>query len=227
MSNSPRAIEDFKGICFKCLKKKITAIYSLYRSNYGSSFDNNYTYMQICDECKPKDIKKWFDEEPELIDGWCEDYKYEDCIIEFVDTFSVEGQELFWNRCAYGACSHTMESQDWIEKKLGTLPDEIYEQYGMYSPKTIRLYRERFPTCNHPINIIYSDKSKGCWCVFDASGEYDQKAEEYNISGECASCQHFVERNEPLKNMTSKEFELYKKYFIGKMKYLELRDKFE
>lgn len=227
MSDNPKAIIDFKDVCFKCLEKKTTTTYSLYRSNYGSSFDNNYTYMQICDDCKPKGIKQWFDEEPEMIDGWCEHYKYEDSIIDFVDTFSVEGQELFWNRCAYGACAHTMDSQHWIDMQLGTLPDEAYEEYGMCSPTTVSLYKERFTTCNHPINKTYDDGSKASYCVFGASGGYGQEAEEYNISSECASCQHYIKRCDPIKNLTTKEFDLYKKYYLGKMNYFNLKDQFE
>ncbi|QSF43448.1 hypothetical protein [Paenibacillus tianjinensis] len=193
MSNSPRAIEDFKDICFKCLAKKITTKYSLYRSNYGSSFDNNYTYMQICDECKPKDIEKWFDEDPELIDGWCEDYKYEDNIIEFVNTFPVEGQELFWNRCAYGACADTIESQDWIGMQLGILPDEVYEDYGMYSPRQIKAYKERFPVCKNTYITEYEDGSRGSSCPYGAFGD-ENGADGLNISSECYECSRFQER---------------------------------
>lgn len=194
MSNNHKAIEDFKDICFKCLVKKITTTYSLYRSNYGSSFDNNYTYMQLCDECKPKDIKKWFDEEPELIDGWCEDYKYEDCIIEFVDTFPVEGQELFWNRCAYGACAHTIESQDWIDMQLGILPDEVYEDYGMYSPRQIKAYKERFPVCKYTYITEYKDGSRGSNCPYGAFGD-EVGSDGLNPSSECYECSCFQVRS--------------------------------
>lgn len=196
MSNDHKAIEDFKDICFKCLEKKITTIYSIYRSNYGSSFDNNYTYMQVCDDCKPKDIKRWFDEEPELIDGWCEDYKYEDCIIDFVDTFPVEGQELFWNRCAYGACADTIESQDWIDMQLGILPDEVYEEYGMYSPRQIEAYKERFPVCKNTYIREHFDGSKGSACGLHNCTWGDEHGNiGLNPSIECYQCKDFVKRN--------------------------------
>lgn len=226
MNNHPKAIDDFESLCFKCLSKKETRKYSLYRSEYGSSFDNNYTYLQICDSCEPEDIEKWFNEEPEIVDDYLANYKYEQNIIDFIDTFPLEGQELFWNSCAHGACADNMGSQDWIDMKLGILPDEMYEKYGMYSPTTIKLYQERFPTCNHPVHKVYDDGSKGCWCVFGASGEYGQKAG-YNTSGECAKCLHYIPRYEPIKEVTSDEFELYKKYYIGKLNYLNLKDKFE
>lgn len=227
MSKQIKAIENHEGICFKCLNKRDDLNkYSLYRSEYGSSFDNNYTYLQICKDCEPKGMKEWFNEEPEMIDGYCANYKHEGKILEFVDTLPIEGQELFWNRCAYGACADSMNSQDWIDMKLGILPDEVYEEYGMYSPTTIRLYEERFPTCNHPINKIYNDGSKSCWCVFGASGNYGQKTG-CNVSHECAKCEHYVPRYEPIKEMTSNEWEQYKKYYIGKLNYLMLKDKFE
>ena len=197
MSNDHKAIEDFKDICFKCLEKKITTKYSLYRSNYGSSFDNNYTYMQICDECKPKDIKKWFDEEPELIDGWCEDYKYEDNIIEFVETFPVEGQELFWNRCAYGALVYNMKSQDWIDMQLGVLPDETYEDYGMYSPRQKKAYEERFPVCKNTYIREHKDGSKGSTCrLHDCTWGDEFGNIGLNPSTECYQCKDFVKRED-------------------------------
>ncbi|MEM5592922.1 hypothetical protein AAHH67_16150 [Niallia circulans] len=135
MTEKILAIDDYDGICFCCLNKNKLGLekYSLYRSEYGSSFDNYYTYLQICDECKPNEIEKWFYEEPDM-DNYYTNYKYEQNIMDLVETFPLQGQELFWNRCAYGACAHSMESQDWIDDKLGILPDEVYEnEYSMYS----------------------------------------------------------------------------------------------
>lgn len=187
------AIKDFDGLCFRCLSKKIIQKYSLYRSDYGSSFDNNYTYLQICDNCKPDNIGEWFDEEPEMIDGYCADYKYEDKILGFVDTFPLEGRELFWNRCASGACAYTMESQDWIDMQLGILPDEVYEDYGMYSPRQIKAYKERFPVCKYTFITEYKDGSRGSNCPYGAFGD-ENGADGLNISSECYECSRFQER---------------------------------
>jgi hypothetical protein len=225
MNNRPKAINSYKNLCFKCLNKKKITKFSLYRG-YGSSFDNYRTYLQICDDCKPTNIKAWFDEEPEMQDNFYEEYKHEKDITDLVDSFPLEGQELFWNRCAYGALADSMGSQDWIDMKLGILPDEKYKEYGMYSPTEKRLYEERYPTCNHPINIVHSDESKGSRCVFGASGKYGQEVG-LNISEECSKCQRYTPRNEPIKDMSYDEYKLYHAYYIGKLNYFNLKDRFE
>lgn len=206
-----KAIENYENICFCCLKEKPIETYYIYRNEYGSSFDNNHTQLQICNDCKPEGINEWFEEKPEMIDDYCADYKLEDKIIEFVDTFPIEGQELFWNRCASGACADCMDSQDWIDDKLGILPDKVYEEeYGMYSPRQIKAYHERFPTCEHPVNAFFNDKSKASYCPFGASGKYNQETD-VNISSECFGCEKYKLRESQIKEM---DYEIYKKYKV-------------
>ncbi|MGG3890215.1 hypothetical protein [Metabacillus fastidiosus] len=216
MTKKVLAIVDYENICFKCLEKKEKIeTFSIYRNSYGSSFDNNHTELNICNECKPVDLEKWFDEEPEKIEYYTK-YKYEKNIIEFVDTFPLEGQELFWNRCASGACADVMNSQDWIDDKLGILPDEVYEEeYNMYSPRQIKAYEERFPTCEHPVNAVFNDKSKGCYCPFGASGNYGQEAD-INISEECYGCQKYKKRETKIKEMSHDTYKKYEVYIQGK-----------
>lgn len=217
MSNKVKFIENYENICFKCLEEKPhIKEYSLHRSEYSSSFDNYYTYLQLCDDCKPEGIEEWFDETPEMIDGYCADYKHEGKIIDFIDTFPLEGQELFWNRVAYGACADTMDSQDWIDDKLGILPDEVYEEeYDMYSPRQIKAYEENFPTCEHPINIIYDDDSKGCKCPFGSFGKYNQELDG-NIWDSCFECENYKKRETPIKEMTEDLYDKHEMYMRGK-----------
>lgn len=216
MVNRVEAIENYENICFCCLKEKSNLEkFSLYRSEYGSSFDNNYTYLQLCEECKPNGIDEWFNEAPEMINGYCANYKYEKKIIDFVNTLPLQGQELFWNRCAYGADAYTMESQDWIDDRLGILPDEVYEDYGMYSPRQIKAYEERFPTCEYPVNVMFNDKSKGCYCPFGASGDYNQHTGN-KISAECFSCTRYKLRESSIKEMDNDTYKKYELYIRGK-----------
>jgi hypothetical protein len=209
MTEKVLAIEDYENICFKCLEKKKVEKYHIYRNSYGSSFDNQHTMLQICEECKPEGIKQWFDEEP-VMDEYYAKYTYETNIIDFVNTLPLEGQELFWNRCNGGACAYQMDSQDWIDDKLGILPDEIYEEYSMYSPRQIKAYKERFPVCEYPVNAKFDDDSFGCYCPFGASGNKDQKVDG-NISDECYGCEKFKERKSPIKEM---DYDTYKKYEV-------------
>lgn len=216
-----KAIENYDHICFKCLEEKSKLkSYHIYRDDYGSSFDNNHTHMNICSDCRPVDIDKWFDEEPERGDHFV-NYKFESKIIKFAESFPLEGQELFWNRCAH--TNYTMDSQDWIDDKLGILPDEVYEEeYGMYSPRQIKSYKVRFPTCEHPVNAAFNDTSKGCYCPFGASGNYNQEAD-INVSTECYGCSKYKLRETPIKEMDYDTYKKYELYIKGK----EYNDMFE
>lgn len=210
MINRPKAIKDFENLCFKCLQKQNNINkYFLHRSNYGSSFDNNYTHLQLCDECKKEINEEWFKEEPEIIDGYCADYKYEKDIINFIDNLPLEGQELFWGRCAHGACADHMSGQDWIDRELDILPEWKYKQYSYYVPYRMKVAKERFVLCNEPVNVVYSDSSKGCWCPFGSHGEYEQKVRAGDRPYKCYNCDQFHKRYESIKEMTDKE---YKKY---------------
>lgn len=74
-----------------------------------------------------------------MIDGYCAKYKYEQNIIDFVNTFPIEGQELFWNRCAgqkvspnisdecYG-CEHYKKRETLIKE----MDRNVYEKYKKY-----------------------------------------------------------------------------------------------
>jgi hypothetical protein len=225
MNNKPIAIEDYEGLCFKCLQKKPITTYSLYRSDYGSSFDNCYTYLQICDDCKPEGIDEWFDEEPETIE-YCANYKFEKNILGFIDSLPIEGQELFWARCSHGACATYMEGQDWIDYKLGILPHEKCKEYGYYSPQEIEAYKTRFPICQHPVNKIYDDNSKGCWCPFGSHGEYGQKCG-LNICSGCYKCKHFTERTTPIREISSEDYDEYVIYYTAKLNQEKYKNKFE
>lgn len=227
MNKKVKAIKNFENLCFKCLQKKPINTYSLYRSEYGSSFDNYYTYLQICDDCKPEEIDKWFNEESETIDEYCADYKYEKNIIEFIETIPLEGQELFWNRCAYGASAHNMGNQDWIDWKLGIMLDEKYKEYSMYSPSEIKAYKEKFPICQHPVNIIYGENSKGCRCPFGGFGEYGQECDEGNIWDACYKCKHFIERITPIRDISDKDYNDYVIYYGAKTNEEKYKSKFE
>ena len=110
MNNKIKSVDYNEKICFKCLKEKDNIhTYTLGYRGYGSGFDNFNTILQLCNDCNHGELSIWFNEEPELIDGYCEDYKYEDNIFEFVKSLPIQGRELFENQCASGVCSYPME----------------------------------------------------------------------------------------------------------------------
>ncbi len=221
-----KAIENYENICFKCLQEKRINTYSIYGRGYGSKFDGSNTKLQICDECSHFDLNKWFNEECALIDDYCERYNHEDEIYNFIDMFPLQGQELFLNRCMSGWTSHVMESQDWIDMVLGILPDEKYKEYGMYSPSEVKAYKERFPTCEHPVNVVYEDESKGCRCPFGVFGEYGQN-EGLNYSDKCYTCEQYSSRETPIKEIKGEDFNDYQQYIISKFKMKKWKGKFE
>jgi hypothetical protein len=169
----------------------------------------------LCEECNPTGIEKWVNEQPKYVDYY-ETYQYENEIHKLIDELPIEGQELVLARTAYGASAPWISGKDWIDMQLGTLPDKKYEEYGYYSPRQIKAYHDRFPTCEHPINVIYSEDSKASNCPFGAMGGFNQKVDDDNPWDDCYNCPHYKQRNTKIKTMSSEEYDRYEKYIIGK-----------
>ena len=206
------AIKDPKNVCFKCLEKikegelhriKIPAL------GYGSQFDNWSTNIQLCHECLKKTNLKWWELEIENFgeDDWCEKYKYENEIFDYIDTLPIEGQELFWNRCSDGNY-YPMDAQDWIDYKLNLLPHEKCKEYGLYSPEERQAYQERFPICKHVQLIKYKDGSSGCKCIRGAFGNKDGTAKGHQTQSECYNCTHFKVRKGEIMTVDMKNEEI-------------------
>lgn len=207
-----KPIINHKNICMSCLKETDHLIvYTCFGRGYGSNFDNSGTKLQVCSNCDKPDFYLWYNEKP-IMDDYCETYKYEELIWEHANTLPLQAQELFFNTFRQG---EYMEQQDWIDMELGILPDEKYEEYCMYSPSQIKAYEERFPTCEHPVNIIYNDNSKVCKCPFGAFGDYGQKLD-VNISDECHNCSHYKIRETPIKELDKNTYDKYELYIRGK-----------
>jgi len=216
-------------LCYCCdtLQPKEEIIHKLGFSNhsrgYGSSFDNESLEIQLCSSCYKDEYAKWFDEIPEIEEGdFYEDYKYEKDITDFINSFILENQEYVLN----GAGDFTMDRQDWIDMENNILPDGKYKEYRMYSPSEAKSYEEKFPTCHYPVNRIYSDDSKGCWCPFGACGNIGQTTSP-NISDECYYCDYYKVRETPIKDIEDNDFEDYKLYIQSKLRQDELNSKFD
>ena len=227
--NPNQAIQNPENVCFNCLKETTVNKINIPALGWGSQFDNFSTRIHLCDNCYKSTNPDWW--KLNIIQGktnWGgEYYEYENEILQFIDQMPLAGQELFYNRYATGAfVSYYMEAQDWIDYKLNILPHEKCKEYGLYSPQEKQAYKERFPICQHPINVIYEDESKGCWCPFGAYGEYGQKIG-LNICDECYECKYFEKRRTPIKYISEKDWIDYKLYYIAKLKEEEFRNKFE
>lgn len=232
------AIKDHKGLCWKCLQNK-PQIHNIKISSmgYGSGFDGWSTEIHLCEECYKESIKDnpelWSMEERHDLygEGYGEDYKYEDEMFEYIKALPLQGKQFVYNEFPYGwNASNTMNPQDWIDYALDILPHEECKKYMLYSPDEKKAYRERFTTCQFPVNRIYSDGSKGCWCPFNANGSYGQEVG-LNISDKCYQCQYYTKRTTPIKDISNEEFEGYKidvKFMIRHGKEIqELYDKIE
>ncbi|MGG3989677.1 hypothetical protein [Bacillus smithii] len=213
-------------LCYKCdtlqESKDDLIVYHMSGRGYGSFFDNESFEIQLCNNCAKPEYQKWFDEIP-TYDEFLERYKYEDKIQELINSFPIENQEYVLN----GADGWAMERDHWIAMKKGTLKDEIYEEYGLYSPRQIKAYEERFPTCEHPVNVIYEDGSKNCYCPFGAYGKFDQNIKEHSYSTECFGCEFYKKRETPLKTMDNDTYNKYERYIKGKVYVEKYKDLFE
>lgn len=211
-------------LCYCCdtLQESTDDIHTLGVScrGYGSAFDENSFEIQLCPNCYKKEYEKWFNESPTM-NGYIEEYQFEQNITDLINSFPIENQEYVWN----GSSGYLMERQDWIDMKNGNLPDEKYKEYMMYSPSEIKAYEERFSTCQNVVNKLYSDGSVGCWCAFEAFGDKGQVASE-NISDECCYCEYYKQRETPIIDIKDEDFDDYKLYIQSKLKMDELDKKF-
>lgn len=215
--------------CYKCNHKFETGElgyeYKLNDRGYGSDFDMAEVSFDLCDSCNKPEYYEWCNELPTFINEYCENYKYEDNLHDLIHSFPLENQEKIYNNGTFG--SYSIPTQDWIDINNGIeLSDEKYKEYGMYSPKEIRAYKERFPTCSQPINVVYEDGSKGCRCVYGAFGSYGQELG-LNVHQGCCKCKYYSLRENPLQEMTSKEFDDFEMFVEGKENYFKFKDRFK
>ncbi|WP_373262205.1 hypothetical protein [Hungatella hathewayi] len=214
-----KAIKSTEKLCWKCLQEKEN-IHKLEFGplGYGSMFDCCSTQLQLCDECyeasNPEiwSLERVYDNEEYKEYGWCH-YKHENKMSEYFATLPIEGRQLVMNE--YWMGDHYMEPQDWIDYELGILPHEIAKDYGLYSTQEIAAYEERFPRCQWPVNRIFKDGSKGCWCPFGAHGDYNQEVK-VNISEECYKCPYYSERPADSKIYDIQDDEFYKYEILTK-----------
>lgn len=225
------AIKDEPGLCWKCLKKfeKINII-KFEELGYGSGFDGFATEIHLCEKCLNAtngilnvEIIEEDDEQGHI--GY-EHYDHEDEIFKYFESLPLVSKQFVYNEFDTGFDARPMEAQDWIDYQQEMLPYEKAKEYGLYAHEEVAAYRERFPKCAHPVNKLYHDGSKGCWCPFGAHGEYGQKDSEYNISDECYQCTHFKCRTEPIKDIHDKDWDEYKLFVQYNENKEELEKKF-
>lgn len=215
MTQKILAMKNTEHLCWKCLKKKENIhVIEFGPLGYGSGFDCSSTKIQLCDDCFKESERIWsqelvYDSEEDKEYDWCH-YEFEDEIFKYFDSLPIEGRQFVWNEFYEGEIK--LEPQDWIDYELGILPHEKAKEYGLYSTQEINAYNERFPKCKHPVNRIFSDKSKGCWCPFGATGKYGQEIG-LNICSDCYQCEHYEERKKdnPIIDISN---DAYKDYVI-------------
>lgn len=163
--------------CDKCGKKK----------EWSKNSDNKYSHLQQCHYIELGRLGYGSG-----LDGCDVNFRIcDECLIEFIDSFTLEGQEKVLN----SGSNWRMPSGDWIREAKGEFTDEDYESYGMYSPRQIKAYQERYPVCNKV--VIYETTTNGdvaSECICGAFG--DGKGDAFNdyACTECFGCIFFEER---------------------------------
>jgi hypothetical protein len=115
----------------------------------------------------------------------------DDCLIGFIQTFTPEGQEKVFN----SGCNTYLSSLDWIRVHKNEMPDEEMEEKGLYSPRQIKAYEERFPTCDKVYINEYNEGSRGSRCDMGAFGDGEGNSD-INVCDECFSCSSYNKREE-------------------------------
>lgn len=223
------AKKNTEHLCYKCLKEKEnTRKINIYPLGYDSFFDNWGTSIQLCADCLKDTNSQWWEFQKICTDfdyGFYQ-YQYEKEIQKYLYELPIEGQELVFNHNAYGSfADYPMEAQDWIDYKLGILSHEKCLYYGLISPTMTEQFKEKFPTCQYPINVKYEDHiiSK---CPFGSSGEKDATIISSTHCGNCWNCKNYKKRITPIKTINNdEEYSLYKikcHYELNKSKIEEL-----
>ncbi|GAA0715521.1 hypothetical protein GCM10008904_32460 [Paraclostridium ghonii] len=108
-------IKNTKKLCHKCLQKKEGIVkYEISKRGYGSKFDDDKITIQLCPDCDNLSLYKWVNEKPQ-IDGYEETYKYEDDILNFINSLPIQGREIIYNQTNK---KFFIDSQEWIDREL-------------------------------------------------------------------------------------------------------------
>ena len=117
-------------LCMNCLKEEYTKKYYIKSRGFNSIFDGYKTHLQVCSKCDKEEFKIWFNEQPSTYDGYCEEYEYEDKILEFIHNLPLQSQELFFNTFNSNE-QYFIDAQDWIDYQLDELSHEKCNEYGL------------------------------------------------------------------------------------------------
>ena len=133
----------------------------------------------------------------------------------------VAGQELFYNRFAYGINVPYVPAKQWIaerEKEDGLKYDRSREYKG-------DSYSSRFNECEEVYNVIMPDGTVFSKCPFGECGKEGGKTSLADEKIECLKCSHFKRRSVPIRNIPLSNEEEYRNLrlkelmtFMSKMK---------
>ena len=200
--------------CYQCdtftIKERMVQL-DISNRGYGSLFDSCRLMVQLCADCLKPEYTKWFNEHPHCT-GNTEHYQFEENIHNLINSFKIDKQERIWN----GMDGFHINSLVWIGMQTETLVDDIYEEMGFYSPRQINAYNRQFPSCDHPVNVLFADGSRNCMCPMGAIGDYGQQIQN-TISPSCHLCPQFSIRKKPLEEMAHEDFLDYRQFISGKL----------
>ena len=217
-----KAITNSKNICYHCLKefeKENLHKIEINALGYGSFFDNFGTSLQLCNDCYEKSKSIWTFNTIKDKDNYTI-YANEKEIEDYIYSLPIETQELVFNTNAWGAfADDMMEPQDWIDYKIGILSHEKCCNYGLISKHMIEEFTDKYPRCEHVINISYNDGQVSSCCFNGSHGLKDGKIDKNDIKknsqvGKCWNCEYFKERTSPY--FLIDYFKDYKYYKIQK-----------
>lgn len=220
-SKGIKAVTDTK-ICMKCLQKKATHQYEVYGRGEESSFYEEDIRFQCCDNCNIPEYEVWFNEQPTLTHGAAR-YKYEKKIHSLIESLPLEGRELVENR--FNSVGLNMEPQHWIDYQLDELPHTICKKYYLISAEEKEAYAMRFPTCEHVVEVRYSDGTVRSMCPFNATGACNQQPD--GVSTLCRQCKYYQRRITKLKAIKRADLADWLLYSQAKIRKKELKEKFE
>lgn len=198
-----KIVKNSNTVCFNCLKHSNVYVLKIHELGEGSFYNGFNTELHLCNYCLNEELKKWF--ELEVIgNDTKKKYLYEDELLAYVNKMPLAGQELFYNRYAYGKNVIYTPTKKWLE--------HLSSQNNMSSVEveyTGDSYASKYSNCEEVYNLLMPDGSIYSKCPFGLTGLGNAQEDYHNENISCYSCAHYRKRNSQIRNILYENDEEY------------------
>lgn len=157
-----------KRICFRCLRTGPLEVFDLPELGVGSAFHGFSSELHLCPDCLDLEKREWLKLAVMKSDTAFK-YQYEEALLNWINSFPIEGRERFYNTYAYGWRVRYQTSEAWIQEHQASAHGNCRNEDVMKQ-------------CEESIWILYPDGTKRIDCPF-------------NSDRTCNDCPRFISRS--------------------------------